>query len=94
MEELLYIFNDFLEKTWPSDMAPSNYNKALEELDELGMLSFNEILDAYSNLYINIEDYDLEVDDDLEFAISEAISDHIAKLEDQMPDEDYDNDYF
>lgn len=93
MSEVLDEFQNWLETNWPVDMSPSESRKALDTLDELGMKSFDEILEEYSNLNLDPEDFDFDTtDSEFEEKYSEMINEHMSYIEEYCGGDSYDDD--
>ena len=93
INEVVEMFNEFLEENWPGDMEPSKYQRAFDDLDNLGMMSFSEINDAFS-LYVTQEDCDFDLnDEEFDKKITEAINEHISYLEEQANNNDYGDEF-
>lgn len=83
----------WLEEEFPNDISPSEYKKAMEALDDLGMMDFDEMLENYPNLNSRfIEDFDFETTNpEFESKLDATITSHIAYLEetcDHLSDEE------
>lgn len=95
MSEVLDEFQIWIERNWPVDMSPSELRKALDDLDELGMKSFDEILDEYTTLsnILNPEEFEFSTtDEEFESKYSDIINEHMNYIEENCEGDSYDED--
>ena len=83
----------WIEEEFPNDMSPSEYRKAMEDLDEIGMMDFEEMCETDPNLNNRfVDDFDFETNDqEFESKLESLINSHIEYLEETcggLSDED------
>jgi hypothetical protein len=96
-EEILSIndvideIQNWLNNEFPIDMSPSEFREALQKLDDIGMMEFDELCQSYEDLnFLLNETLDFNFHDD-EFItkLDEVVTDYIVTLEENNQDDSY-----
>lgn len=88
MNEVLDEVQNWIETEFPNDMTPSEYRKAMQTLDDIGMMDFDELMETYPNLKNRFYDeFDFNTSNsEFELKLDEVITGHIAFLEETAED--------
>lgn len=86
---------NWLETEYPNDMSPSEYREAMQKLDDLGMMDFEEMLVEHQSLSSRFyDDFAFDIfDKEFEEKLDNMIKSHITYLEETCSSYGYDEEW-
>lgn len=96
IDEVISEVGYWLETQWDSsNISPSCFRDTLDDLENLLCMSFDEILESYPTLMLDVEEFDFDFNNqEFDIKLGYIIKEHIDYLKSQIDDyEEYDEEW-